>query len=113
MGVNQAVRFFKIDLWRKKCIIMIDLFCVSVLRASSSSVPDNKMFVIYIYVSPVLRIIEFSEERDIGQNIQSNRSMGCHLSILCPYIILGLLSSRNKFHYKLNSKSVRSDHNFR
>lgn len=27
-------------------------------------------------------------------------------SILCPYVVLGLLSSRNKFHYKPNSKSV-------
>lgn len=49
---------------------MIGSFCVSVLRASSSSVPDSKMFVICISLAPILHIIEFSEERDIAQSIQ-------------------------------------------
>lgn len=70
MHVNQAVLFFMLDLLRNKCILMIDSFFVPVLKASSSSVPDNKMFVIYIYVAPILHVISFGEERDIGQ--QSN-----------------------------------------
>ena len=53
-----------------------------------------------------------SEERDFTQNIQSNCSMWWYPGILCPYIIMGLLSSRNRFFSEPNSKSVSSDYHF-